>query len=81
MEEIKKVIEMPKKVSNPRMSHPDGQYASEARSEDYFSLRDHFAGLAMQAMISRQDKREGWSSESSTQAYFIADEMLKVREL
>lgn len=36
---------------NPRMHNPDGVYASEARLEDYFSLRDHFAGLAMQTLL------------------------------
>lgn len=39
------------KIINPRMINPDGMYASEARSEDFFSLRDHFAGLAMQGHI------------------------------
>lgn len=44
---------MKNNISNPRMSNPDGVYASEARAEDYFSLRDHFAGLAMQSLLSQ----------------------------
>jgi hypothetical protein len=39
------------------------------------TLRDHFAGLAMQALIDN----DGLFSEIPTQAYGLADEMLKER--
>lgn len=39
------------------------------------TLRDHFAGLAMQALIDN----DGLFSEIPTQAYEIADAMLKER--
>ena len=44
-------METKEKPSNPRMTNPDGMYASEARAEDCFSLRDHYAGLAMQGLL------------------------------
>lgn len=47
-------MEENKKPSNPRMSHPDGMYASEARSEDFFSLRDYFAGKAMATLLNQK---------------------------
>ena len=78
MEEIKK-------PSNPRMTNPDGMYASEARLEDYFDLRDHFAGLAMQGMLSNPsmfDILNGNANEiASRLSYELADAMLKQREL
>jgi len=39
------------------------------------TLRDHFAGLAMQALI----ENDGLFSEIPTQAYQLADAMLKER--
>lgn len=80
-----------KKPSNPRMHNLDGMYASEARQEDYVSLRDYFANSAMQAMLSNQDLflgiiKNADSSISgneaiSKSAYSTADAMLKQREL
>jgi len=44
-------MEENKNPSNPRMQNLDGTYAFEARIEDYVSLRDHFAGLAMKTIL------------------------------
>lgn len=75
-----------KKPSNPRMQNPDGIYAGEARAEDFFSLRDHFAGLAMQAHLSSEysilhtsDKHN--DSMLCLRFYEFADAMLEVRSL
>lgn len=73
-----------KKPSNPRMSNPDGVYASEARLEDCFTLRDHFAGLAMQAMINnpnikRPDENKSDFITFSKRAYQYADAMIEFR--
>jgi hypothetical protein len=73
-----------KKPSNPRMHNPDGMYASEARSEDCVTLRDHFAGLAMQAMINnpnikRPDERKSDFIIFSKRAYQYADAMIEFR--
>ena len=63
---------------NPRMTNPDGMYASEARSEDCFTLKDHYAGLAMQYFI---DANNGnFSQSDAKQAFYIAETMLEVRE-
>lgn len=79
-------METNKIISNPRMSNPDGMYASEARAEDYFSLRDHFAGLAMQGYVASEygagihcDREDMQYLASSF--YDMADAMLKQREL
>ena len=45
-------------------------------SSEGMDLRDYFAGLAMQALIDN----DGLFSEIPTQAYEIADAMLKARE-
>lgn len=61
------------------MTHPDGMYAAEARSEDYVSLRDHFAGLAMQGEITRCVSGYNFEDTART-AYMMADAMLKARK-
>ena len=75
-----------KNPSNPRMTNPDGMYASEARNEDCVTLRDHYAGLAMQAMINnpnikRPDEKKSDFIVFSKRAYQYADAMLEVRSL
>lgn len=67
---------MKDKPRNPRMLAFD---ASKARTEDYFSLIDHFAGLALQRLIGSVNNmgRHEWVSR---EAYHYADAMLKVRE-
>jgi hypothetical protein len=75
-----------KKISNPRMSNPDGMYASEARAEDYYSLRDHFAGQYLQGhLASEYYAGQNTSKENligiAKCAYFFADAMLEVRSL
>jgi hypothetical protein len=73
------------KPNNPRMTHPDGMYASEARSEDFVSLRDEFAKSAMQGMISNRGMydviTESAIKSLSKESYLIADAMLKQREI
>lgn len=48
------------------------------------SLRDHFAGLAMQGLISATNAEGEWTSPADIQlgerAYRVADAMLKARE-
>lgn len=49
------------------------------------TLRDHFAGLAMQAMLSNKSMYDaitpnGWDNLSN-ESYLVADAMLKQREL
>lgn len=81
-------MEKNKKPSNPRMHNNDGMYASEAMAEDYVSLRDHFAGLAMKSIIS-SNFYDGCTGNNglpvpefiSRQSYIFADAMLKQREL
>lgn len=73
-----------KEVSNPRMHNPDGVHASEARSEDYFSLRDYFAGKAMNGYLSAIHEviNRGMVIDAyniANECYIIADAMLKVR--
>jgi len=66
------------KPSNPRMRNLDGVYASEARLEDFASLRDHFAGQVIMGIYSASkeradmDKPKAWAEL----AYEIADAML-----
>ena len=63
---------------NPRMTNPDGMYASDARSEDCFTLKDHYAGLAMQYFI---DANNGnFSQSDAKQAFYIAETMLEFRD-
>ena len=66
------------KPSNPRMQNPDGMYASEARAEDFFSLRDHYAGLAMQYFVNANNGN--FCENDAEQIFYIADTMLKVRK-
>jgi hypothetical protein len=76
-----------KKPSNPRMHNPDGMYASEARNEDFVSLRDYFANSAMQGMISTFNDKTSFDTfkhcaeDLAITSYQIADAMLKQREL
>lgn len=70
-----------KKPQNPRMQNLDGMYAMEARTEDYFSLRDYFAAKAMQAMVTKDNPSSGFSQNDAEQIYHIADTMLKQRDL
>ena len=46
------------------------------RSDDGITVRDYFAAKAMQALIDN----DGLFSEIPTQAYALADAMLKARE-
>ena len=43
------------------------------------TLRDHFAGLAMQALIAHDAQQTGWVMNSSKLAYEVADAMLEAR--
>jgi len=52
-------------------NYGDGKYASHG-----MTLRDYFAAKAMQALIDN----DGLFSEIPTQAYELADAMLKARE-
>ena len=78
-------METNKIPSNPRMSNPDGVYASEARLEDCVTLRDEIAMRAMQGHLASEYGVMVHSDDYNRKAlaqefYKIADEMLKVRE-
>lgn len=72
------------KPSNPRMHNPDGVYASEARLEDCFTLRDYFAGQYLQGHLSSEyyagqnTSKENVLAISKT-AFLFADAMLEAR--
>ena len=76
---------MENNISNPRMHNVDGTYAAEARTEDFFSLRDHFAGLAMQAMLSNNSMydyiKDVVIKNLSVESYLVADAMLLQRSV
>jgi hypothetical protein len=44
------------------------------------SLRDHFAGLAMQGLVGKDESRDANYEEDAEHYYFIADTMLAERE-
>ena len=56
------------------------QAAKEVEKKELSSLRDHFAGLAMQSLIG-DGRREGSLAEYAAHAYEYADAMLKQRSL
>jgi hypothetical protein len=61
-----------KEETNPTWKEVHGGYARD------MTLRDHFAGLAMQAIVGREDfefEDSAWEN-----AYDMADAMLKARE-
>lgn len=72
------------KTSNPRMQNPDGMYAAEARNEDFYSLRDFFAGAFLQGHLASEyyagtnKTKENLIGIAKT-AYMFADAMLEVR--
>ena len=72
-------------LSNPRMYNPDGMYASEARNEDYVSLRDEIAIRCLQGHLASEYGVMMHSDDYNRKAlaqefYKIADIMLEVRE-
>lgn len=74
------------KPSNPRMSNPEGVYASEARLEDCVTLRDEIAMRAMQGYLSSEygilhssDKHN--DAMLCIRFYEFADAMLEARSL
>lgn len=71
--------EQENKPSNPRMYNPDGIYASQARGEDCVTLRDYFAAKAMIYFI--EANHGNFCDNDASQIYYIADTMLKQREL
>jgi hypothetical protein len=77
--------EKEQKIAFPSAS-PDGRFWNEG-----MTLRDHFAGLAMQGMVQDSALRElfankgnikdvSWMDIMAKNAFFIADAMLKQRE-
>ena len=67
----------------------DTSYNSIMQTENGMTLRDHFAGLALQGMLCHSTRYkprvinsdENWHNAISEEAYEIADAMLKRREL
>jgi len=54
---------------------------SDLKKHSGISLRDHFAGLAMQSLINDTDYRQNAdSAELTTIAYFYADRMIQSRK-
>lgn len=77
-------MEENKKPSNPYAF----SFANDYEIQEGMTLRDYFAGKAMQAMISNQSEIERLKKHSpdtnkaiSLIAYTMADKMLKQREL
>jgi hypothetical protein len=60
----------------PRHTRHFDNIQGEYVQDDGMTLRDYFAARAMQALIDN----DGLFSEIPTQAYALADEMLKARE-
>ena len=63
----------------------NGEYGAFACASDGthqlgLTKREYFAGLAMQAMISRADRCDGWSEGEAEQCLYIADTLLKELE-
>jgi hypothetical protein len=58
-------------MSDEQQAFPDGLL-----NQDGMTLRDYFAARAMQALIDN----DGLFSEIPTQAYALADAMMKARE-
>lgn len=73
------------KEFNPPMQNHSGQYALDAMKEPHVKLRDHFAGLAMQGILSSMSESRyngfGYSAEElASECYTVADAMLKARK-
>ena len=62
-----------KEEKNPTWKEVHGGYARD------MTLRDHFAGLAMQAILSNPEYI-GEDAALADQSYNVADAMLKARE-
>ena len=81
---IKLLTKSETKISNPRMNNTDGIYASEERTEDFYSLRDFFAGSFLQGYLASEyyaginTSKENIIEIAKT-AYLFADTMLEVR--
>lgn len=54
------------------MLDPNGSFTQYGLTK-----REYFAGLVMQAMVSRSDKHDGWSESESVQCLCIADSLLE----
>ena len=57
-----------------------GYHDGKEFSSAPISLRDHFAGLAMQGLIGKDESRDTNYEEDAEHYYFIADSMLAERE-
>lgn len=55
-------------------------YSAKVRDDDTAALRDHFAGLAMQALLSSGEDRAFIPSFVAENAYMMADAMLAERD-
>lgn len=65
----------PVSTINPKDGHQDSTSTWQFPG---MTLRDHFAGLAMQGMCAGSQKH--YPNEIARLAYTVADEMLKARE-
>jgi hypothetical protein len=59
---------------DPTWMSKTGGYAKD------MTLRDHYAGLAMQGLISHIIKDKSFNGDAAELAYHIADAMLKARD-
>lgn len=59
-----------------KLASPDTLSPGEKLARDAITVRDHFAGLAMQALIAAT---HATADDTPTLAYEIADAMLKAR--
>ena len=81
-------MEENKKLSNPRMQEVDDIYAADAYKAnlDHFTLRDHFAGLAMQGHMASEYGAGVQCDYRNQKAlagafYSMADAMLEQRQI
>jgi hypothetical protein len=76
---------------NKKPSNPDLHKGAVSLLQDRATLRDHFAGLAMQGMVQDSALRKlfankgnikdiSWMDIMAENAFFIADAMLEQRE-
>jgi|688.fasta_scaffold681259_1 hypothetical protein len=54
------------------MLDPNGSFTQYGLTK-----REYFVGLAMQSMVARSDRRDGWSEGESEQCLYIVDTLLE----
>lgn len=71
---------MKNKTSTKRKTATKNMACNLVLADVKITVRDYFAGLAMQAQISRKDLRGDTDEDVALNAYEYADAMMRVRE-